>query len=205
MDSLTSLMQSIDIISKSIPEGEYLKMCNDMKDIYKVIPRPTSPEASLPRVNVPRRPLLLPDTDSDSEDDDDQFLMRPLQNHLDELLQISNELGYTRREIRQRQSRLKQLKIRQRITAAVRKDAIKERSQQLGFRMRQFTIEELREKGYTVPNERSFYKSYLDRQNLITQEIVTDLRDDLNELLLHEQELTTRRANLQIVVHGRPL
>jgi hypothetical protein len=50
MEALTQLMSLIDLNSKSLPEGDYLEMCNRMKDIYKVVPRPTSPEAALPRV-----------------------------------------------------------------------------------------------------------------------------------------------------------
>jgi uncharacterized coiled-coil protein SlyX len=175
-------MQSIDLISKSIPEGEYLKMCNDMKDIYKVIPRPTSPGAHVPRVRTPRR-LPESDTESDSEDDDDDFR---LENRLvidrQELERLANFIREYDQEIRRVRSRLRYLKIKQRITAGVRKDAVRERAQQLGFRLREFTIEELRAKGHHVPDERSFYKNYLERQNLITRDVINDLNDELARL-----------------------
>ena len=182
MDSLVSLMQSIDLISKSIPEGDYLKMCNDMKDIYKVIPRPTSPEAHLPRIRTPRR-VLESDTESDSEDDDDDFR---LENRLvidrQGLERLATYIREYDHKIRRIQSRLRYLKIKQRITAGVRKDAVRERAQQLGFRLREFTIEELRAKGHHVPDERSFYKNYLERQNLITRDVINDLNDELARL-----------------------
>jgi uncharacterized coiled-coil protein SlyX len=182
MDSLVSLMQSIDLISKSIPEGDYLKMCNDMKDIYKVIPRPTSPEAHLPRIRTPRR-VLESDTESDSEDDDDDFR---LENRLvidrQGLERLATYIREYDQKIRRIQSRLRYLKIKQRITAGVRKDAVRERAQQLGFRLREFTIEELRAKGHHVPDERSFYKNYLERQNLITRDVINDLNDELARL-----------------------
>jgi len=176
-------MQSIDLISKSIPEGEYLKMCNDMKDIYKVIPRPTSPGAHVPRVRTPRR-LPESDTESDDEsDDDDDFR---LENRLvidrQELERLVNFIREYDQEIRRVRSRLRYLKIKQRITAGVRKDAVRERAQQLGFRLREFTIEELRAKGHHVPDERSFYKNYLERQNLITRDVINDLNDELARL-----------------------
>jgi uncharacterized coiled-coil protein SlyX len=182
MDSLVSLMQSIDLISKSIPEGDYLKMCNDMKDIYKVIPRPTSPDAHLPRIRTPRR-VLESDTESDSEDDDDDFR---LENRLvidrQGLERLATYIREYDQKIRRIQSRLRYLKIKQRITAGVRKDAVRERAQQLGFRLREFTIEELRAKGHHVPDERSFYKNYLERQNLITRDVINDLNDELARL-----------------------
>ena len=179
MDSLVSLMQSIDLISKSIPEGDYLKMCNDMKDIYKVIPRPTSPEVHLPRVRTPR---ALPESDTESDDDDDFILENRLVIDRQELARLDNFIREYDQEIRRVQSRLRYLKIKQRITAGVRKDAVRERAQQLGFRLRTFTIEELRAKGHHIPDERSFYKNYLERQNLITRDVINDLNDDLTEL-----------------------
>jgi hypothetical protein len=205
MDSLVSLMQSIDLISKSIPEGEYLKMCNDMKDIYKVIPRPTSPGAHVPRVRTPRR-LPESDTESDSEDDDDDFR---LENRLvidrQELERLANFIREYDQEIRRVRSRLRYLKIKQRITAGVRKDAVRERAQQLGFRLREFTIEELRAKGHHVPDERSFYKNYLERQNLITRDVINDLNDDLTELTRARDESARRRVELQNIIRGVPL
>jgi hypothetical protein len=202
MDSLVSLMQSIDLISKSIPEGEYLKMCNDMKDIYKVIPRPTSPGAHLPRVRTPRR-LPESDTESDSEDDDDDFRLETrfvVERH--ELERLVNFIREYEDEIKRVQSRLRYLKIKQRITAGVRRDAIRERAQQLGFRMRELTIEELRAKGHHIPDERGFYKSYLERQNLITRDVISDLNDDLTELTRARDESTRRRAELQNIILG---
>ena len=203
MDSLVSLMQSIDLISKSIPEGDYLKMCNDMKDIYKVIPRPTSPGAHLPRINAPR---ALPESDTESDDDDDDFQLVPrYQSERNELAGIGAIIGRYTEEIKRVESRLKYLKIKQRITAGVRKDAVRERAQQLGFRLREYTIEELRAKGHHIPDERSFYKNYLERQNLITRDVMNDLRDDLTELNAAKVRTVGRRAELQTLIFGAPL
>ena len=204
MDSLVSLMQSIDLISKSIPEGEYLKMCNDMKDIYKVIPRPTSPGAHLPRINAPRA-LPYSDSESDDDDDDDFRLETRFVVERHELERLVNFIREYEEEIKRVQSRLRYLKIKQRITAGVRKDAVRERAQQLGFRLREFTIEELRAKGHHVPDERSFYKNYLERQNLITRDVINDLNDDLTELTRARDESTRRRAELQNIIRGVPL
>ena len=177
-------------------------MCNDMKDIYKVIPRPTSPGAHLPRVNAPR---ALPESDTESDDDDDFRLENRLVIDRQELEHLANFIREYDQEIRRVQSRLRYLKIKQRITAGVRKDAVRERAQQLGFRLREFTIEELRAKGHHVPDERSFYKNYLERQNLITRDIIHDLNDDLTELTYARDESIRRRAELQNIILGAPL
>ena len=157
-------------------------MCNDMKDIYKVIPRPTSPDAHLPRIRTPRR-VLESDSESDDDDDDDDFR---LENRLvidrQGLERLATYIREYDQKIRRIHSRLRYLKIKQRITAGVRKDAVRERAQQLGFRLREFTIEELRARGHHVPDERSFYKNYLERQNLITRDIINDLNDELARL-----------------------
>jgi hypothetical protein len=91
MEDLTSLMQSIDLISKSIPEGEYLKMCHNMKNLYKVVPRPTSPEVALPRVQThvpfqPRRPF--PESDSEEEQNDED--LRPLDQMREQAFQYAH-------------------------------------------------------------------------------------------------------------------
>ncbi len=78
MEDLTSLMSIIDTLSKSFPEGDYLKACNHMKNLYKVVPRATSPEVNLPRINTNRRPIPFPESESDSDEDDgNDFQIRP--------------------------------------------------------------------------------------------------------------------------------
>jgi hypothetical protein len=195
MEDLTSLMQSIDLVSKSIPEGEYLKMCHNMKNLYKVVPRPTSPEAHLPRVRAPR-PII----DSDSEEEQNNDLDRITEP----LIQHAHAIGQATRQIKQRESRLKYLKIKQRVTAGVRKDAVRERAQQLGIRLREFTLEELRAKGHTVSDERSFYRSYIDRSNLITQGVILDIQDEITEINAYREEQKIRYREIYESVYGRP-
>ncbi len=195
MEDLTSLMQSIDLVSKSIPEGEYLKMCHNMKNLYKVVPRPTSPEAHLPRVRAPR-PII----DSDSEEEQNNDLDRITEP----LIQHAHAIGQATRQIKQRESRLKYLKIKQRVTAGVRKDAVRERAQQLGIRLREFTLEELRTKGHTVSDERSFYRSYIDRSNLITQGVILDIQDEITEINAYREEQKIRYREIYESVYGRP-
>jgi hypothetical protein len=205
MEALTQLMSLIDLNSKSLPEGDYLEMCNRMKDIYKVVPRPSSPEAALPRVQThvpfqPRRPF--PESDSEEEQNDED--LRPLDQMREQVFQYAHAIGQATRQIRQRESRLKYLKIKQRVTAAVRKDAVRERAQQLGIRLREFTLEELRSKGHSVSDERSFYRSYLDRSNLITQGIILDIQDEIAEITAYREEQKARHRDAYESLYGRP-
>jgi hypothetical protein len=200
MEALTQLMSLIDLNSKSLPEGEYLKACNYMKDIYKCVPRPTSPEAALPRINTDRQPL--PPSDSDSEDEEDDLAFRPIQQMRDELADVTHNMTRSTQEIRRRESRLRYLKIKQRVTAAVRRDAVRERAQQLGIRLREYTMEELRAKGHNVPDERGFYRGYLERQNLLTRDIITDLKDEVEEIKRYKETLEVRYRDLHQAIYG---
>ena len=201
MEALTQLMSLIDLNSKSLPEGDYLEMCNRMKDIYKVVPRPTSPEAALPRIQTrvpfqPRRPF--PESDSEEEQNDEGHQIT------EQINQYAHAIVQATRQIRQRESRLKYLKIKQRVTAAVRKDAVRERAQQLGIRLREYTLEELRAKGHNVSDERSFYRSYLDRSNLITQGLILDIQDEIAEITAYREDQRARRRDAYESVYGRP-
>jgi hypothetical protein len=198
MEALTQLMSLIDLNSKSLPEGEYLKACNYMKDIYKCVPRPTSPEAALPRINTNRQPLPL----SDSDSEDDELELRPIQQMRDELTEVNLNMTRAAHQMRQRESRLRYLKIKQRVTAAVRKDAVRERAQQLGIRLREYTMDELRAKGHNVADERSFYKGYLERQNLLTRDIMTDLKDEIEEIKRYKDTLQARYRDLRQAIYG---
>src|SRR5210317_597275 len=201
MEALTQLMSLIDLNSKSLTEGDYLEMCNRMKDIYKVVPRPTSPEAALPRVQTrvpfqPRRPFPESDSEEEQNNEGDQIT--------EQINQYAHAIGQANRQLRQRESRLKYLKIKQRVTAAVRKDAVRERAQQLGIRLREYTLEELRAKGHNVSDERSFYRSYLDRSNLITQGIILDIQDEIAEITAYREEQKARHRDAYESLYGRP-
>jgi hypothetical protein len=160
MEDLTSLMETLDLVSKSIPEGEYLKMCHNMKNLYKVVPRATSPEVHLPRVHV--------------------RLNEPPQ--VARLQELTTNYFNRKREIRRHKNSLKHMRIKKRMTAAVRESAVRERCDQLGIRIREYTIDELRARGHQIPDERSFYRDYMDRVNQRTQALMNDLNGRIREM-----------------------
>jgi hypothetical protein len=160
MEDLTQLMEQLDLISKSIPEGSYLKMCNNLKNIHQDI-RDRDP----PVVDM-RRPVPF----------------MPVMNQYDEWAEDQATVNYIEEQIRIKEKQLKLLKIRRNITEVVKRDAVKERAEQLGFRLRSYTMEDLRAKGVRIPNERLFYKSYIDRQNDLSRGARTDLEIEIQEL-----------------------
>ena len=102
----------------------------------------------VPPINVPRMSDEIDRLQSVNREFDEAELRR-----LDErILQIRRTIRNT--------------KPRQRITANVRKEAVKKRAQELGIRLPRYTIGNLLDKGHNVGNEREFYKSYLDGYNL---------------------------------------
>jgi len=80
MEDLTQLMEQLDLISKSIPEGNYLKMCNNLKNIHMDLrdrdppvmdsrrPRAAAPfQVVQPGVDVHRLINVVSDSESDDE------------------------------------------------------------------------------------------------------------------------------------------
>ena len=160
MESLTELMEQLDLISKSIPEGNYLKMCNSIKTLHTDI-RNRAP----PRIEM-RRPIPF----------------MPIMNEYDVWAENQAALIYMEEQIKMKEKQLRQLRIRRNITEVVKRDAIKERAHQLDIRLRSYTLEDLRAKGGRIPNERAFYKGYIERQNVLTNGVRVDLELEIQEL-----------------------
>lgn len=71
MENLQNLMQCLDDISKMIPEGTYLEMCDNLKQVHKTLPKPTERR-------VPFQPIVVEsDTESESESDEEDEPWRP--------------------------------------------------------------------------------------------------------------------------------
>jgi len=125
----------------------------------------------IPPINVPRMSDELDRLQSANREFDEAELRR-----LDE-------------RIIQTQRTIRNTKPRQRITANVRKDAVKKRAHELGIRLPRYTIGNLLDKGHNVGNEREFYKSYLGEYNEEIEHKLKDLNDDLIGLLRDKDTL----------------
>ena len=169
MEDLSQLMEQLDLISKSIPEGNYLKMCNNLKNIHMDLRDRDPPMVD--RRTIPFTPVITIDQEYDGWAENQAAVI-----YMEEQIQI-------------KQRQLKQLKIRKNITEVVKIAAVKERAQQLEIRLRIYNMDELRAKGVRIPNERVFYKAYIDRQNVLTQGARTDLELEIRELLCQMENI----------------
>lgn len=139
MENLRSIMQSLDDISKLIPEGTYLEMCDNLKMVHDQIPRKMDPP-----VRDNRRPpfqviqggevevlrLLNEDSDSESEfDDDDDYNPEVY----DEWAQNEEIIRKLLADMKVADRSLKILKPIQRITKKVREDALMSYCRQADF------------------------------------------------------------------------
>ena len=196
MEDLRDLMAELDTISKSIPEGSYLKMCDLMKGVHDGMSNAAQAAVRLEgniremdriyRESVGGFAADPPTTDSRSLPVIPPFqvvqIPVPDENdlrHYDEIIM----------KIKQVEDRLKKTKIRKNITEAVKRDAVKEMSRILNMPLRRFTIEELREKGGVIRDERAFYKSYIQRTNLVNRELIQEMNDELDDLYMARSDL----------------
>ena len=185
MEDLTALMQSVDIISKHVPEGEYMKMCQSMHNLYKVIQKQTLPKpqrvARQPR--PPRAPLATPPRPDVRWERAramgvDPDVWRERRQEYADLINAQTRRGNI---IKNDRSRLKYLNIRQRATAEIRRNAVRDFARDNDIFLRECTIEELRSNGCNIPNERTFYRSYIDKQNTITRNLLTELNNAIRQ------------------------
>tara|TARA_Y200000002_G_scaffold350272_1_gene327499 strand:- start:492 stop:1319 length:828 start_codon:yes stop_codon:yes gene_type:complete len=275
MEALTSLMSKIDLNSKIIPEGDYLEMCNSIKEVHKVlkycpaniadysssddedfnmvpvISPVTPPFSTVDRRNNRNRyyeeeDLANADADADADDDNvittDPAEREELLNYINSIrlhendvvrrvlprLAIPNETMYDERgpfinelsqveqerhdafdaymheeldklneEITTKLKERAKLKPRQRITAVVRKDAVRSRAGELGFRLSRYTVGALLDKGHDVGDVRNFYRSYLEDYNYEIECRINDLDDELDILRRDRDELFTA-MNIEI-------
>ena len=125
MENLQNLMQCLDDISKLIPEGTYLEMCDNLKQVHKTLPKHGDPPVRDNR-RVPFRPvqhLFDSDSESESESDEEDEPWRP--EWYDEWTQNEERLRHLNEDIRVLKRTLTTLKPIQRITKKVREAAMK--------------------------------------------------------------------------------
>src|SRR6056300_888479 len=101
MEALTNMMALIDNNSESISEGDYLKLCNFMKELHQALPKKVAAPPA------PFQPIQIPP----------EVVSRRRS--------IEGTLNHIQPQIRRLRHRMNLLKIRQRVTEGVRRDAIR--------------------------------------------------------------------------------
>ena len=107
MEALGEIMQLIDAHSDAMSEGDYLKVCGLMKSVFDTVSKPVAKRAAAPR----RRPRVDPRNIHPPDE-----LKRRYRENWRFLRQIEDEVKLYSRE-------LKGLRIRSRVTEAVRAEA----------------------------------------------------------------------------------
>jgi len=192
MDDLIQLMQQIDLNSKVLPEGSYLEMCNRMKNIYQSLSNKVvevEQENQFPRYVPLFQPIMpLPATDDDDDDDEDdineQFFIR------DRRL---NEIFIKIDALQKERVKFEPWK---RMSEWRKKDAIKERADAMGIRLRSYTMEALREKHVVIGDEQIFYKNFMFRRNLLNKERYDEITEEIRCL---EEERNSIRILVDVL------
>ena len=217
MDALISLMQTLDLNSKIISEGDYLKMCDSIKTIHDYIKYETDSESDgeeefrvrrvdipIPFSPIPRLPpfgdnlddLTIYDTVPPPLGNEGDFIHvdlpairtpPPVPEHTFRDYELEDELMEVNRLIHETTKKMEKLKYRRNVTNVVREEAVKRRARELGIRLRRYTVGSLLDSGYDVGNVRMFFKEYLEDYN----DDIDRQYEELNDILKrHEQDKT---------------
>lgn len=158
------MMSIIDQNSESISEGDYLKLCNLMKDLHReVVPKKVVP---------PFLPVDIPE---------DLTTMREHWNR--------REYDRLAREMRTIQSRLKAIKIRRNVTQSVRRDAFRDAARREGVFLTNFSFDGLRANGIVVDSPYLFFKNYLERTNAASMRLKEDLEEKYQRCVQAQSEI----------------
>ena len=218
MESLRNVMQCLDDISKVIPEGTYLEMCENLKEIHQNLPRNDDPPVTDNRrptpVNVPFQVVQpgmavhLIANESESEDEDNTFF-RP--EWYDEWVQNEEILQRLDTDYNIAKKSLKKLNYIRNITKKVREDAIRD--------FCDGDIECVGGGGWTFDNlnaattwsseeekkectskvyERTLYQNYKTRFNRGCERLRTDAMDMKRQLECEISEVRDRQNYLRV-------
>lgn len=221
MDNLQSLMRSLDDISKVIPEGTYLEMCDNLKRVHDILPKNTDPpvrdnrrvpfQVVQPGVDV-HRIINLPD---DSESGDDGYTP----DWYDEWSQNEECIRIRLNDMKITKASLRTLKPIQRNTERVREAAIEWYCHQINFlpaELTEWTFENLvtsidwmetftpdERKYYTSKKfERKLYDDYKMVENHRIDRLINDARDLKRTLECEISDYRDRQGVLRTLAYS---
>lgn len=207
MEDIRQLMEMIDYNVKSFSEGDYLKMCDNIKNIFDVVKTRHDSDS---------------DSDSDSaidftyEDDEDALnLPYVIVEHTDPLniappgrsiidlelqrTQIHQEYTSITDHLRQATRMFKGLKMRRNITARVRYEAVKQFCDVRMLHVSEYTLHAVKTQypQYTFPDERAFFYDFLISHNERVRDQMYDLSNQINILKVKQDECVERYHECQ--------
>lgn len=209
MEHLQSLMRCVDDISKIIPEGTYLEMCNNLKSVHESMPKDDDPPI-LDSRSIPLQVLQgnLSVHILENETDDEYFSM------YDEWVENECTLQRFKVDLKVTERTMKNLKQIKNITKSVKEQAIKEfcnndpRCVGNGAwtfeNLNQNTVfssEEERRECTSKQYERTIYADYKMRHNTWVNRMIREARE-LKFRLEHEiSDLSVRQETLREHLH----
>jgi hypothetical protein len=213
MENLKSLMQCLDDISKMIPEGTYLEMCDNLKKVHDTIPKHDDPPVTDNR-RVPFQ-VVLPDemtvyrieddSESESESDDE---WNP--EWYDEWVQNEECLRRLLKDLKVADRSLRTLKPIQRITKRIKEEALRAYCRQANFypgEMDEWTFERFAEIAtrHNWPEstrnkrfERTIYENHRIFENRQTEQRRNELTELKRNLENEISEMRDRQAYLRV-------
>ena len=198
MENLQNLMRSLDDISKMIPEGTYLEMCDNLKEIHQNLPQHEDPPVTDNRrplpVNVPFQ-VVIPGVASET----------------DEWIQNERSIRRLTLDYKIAEKSLRKLKYIGNITKKVREDAIRDYCdgdiECVGggdwtfYNLNAATTwsseeeeKDLSSKAY----ERTIYESYKRRFNRTCERLRTDAYDLKRHLEIEISDMRDRQNYLRV-------
>lgn len=216
MENLKSLMQCLDDISKMIPEGTYLEMCDNLKKVHDTIPKNDDPPVRDNR-RVPFQVVLpgqvevhrLVDEESDSESEiesDDEW--NP--EWYDEWAQNEECIRRLLADMKVADRSLRALKPIQRITKRIKEEALRSYCRQVNFypdEMNEWTFERFAEIAtrHNWPEnnrdkrfERTIYENYRVFENRMTERKKNEVMELKRNLESEISDMRDRQAYLRV-------
>lgn len=212
MEHLQKLMRCVDDISKIIPEGTYLEMCNTLKFVHENMPKcddpPTIDSRSVPFQTV-RSTLDIHRIENDSDDEGEEYF-----NMYDEWVENECTLQRLVVDLKVTERSLKTLKQIRNITKSVREQAIKEfcnndprcvgNDEWTFENLNQnsvFSSDEERRECTSKQYERALYMDYKVRYNTRVERMRREARELKVGLEREISELSNRQEMLREQLH----
>ena len=205
MEDVRQLMEMIDCNVKSFPEGDYLKMCDNIRNIFEVVKTRQDDDSD--------DDSAIDFTYEDEEEDldlpyvivenTDPLNIVPLGRSIIDLdlqrTQIHQEYTSITDHLREASRMFKGLKMRRNITARVRYEAVKQFCDVRMLHVSEYTLHAVKTQypQYTFPDERAFFYDFLISHNERVRDQMYDLSNQINILKVKRDECVERYHECQ--------
>jgi len=205
MEDIRQLMEMIDCNVKSFPEGDYLKMCDNIKNIFEVVKTRQDDDSD----DDGAIDFTYEEEEEDLDlpyvivENTDPLNIVPLGRSIIDLdlqrTQIHQEYTSITDHLREASRIFKGLKMRRNITARVRYEAVKQFCDVRMLHVSEYTLHAVKTQypQYTFPDERAFFYDFLISHNERVRDQMYDLSNQINILKVKRDECVERYHECQ--------